>query len=218
MFRLTKTLADMKVFKHIYLVGIDENHLPDEEDIDETRRIMRIARSPIYNTSPFLGRMFATLQWSYAVWKRMRGMDVTCINAHSLPVLPLCVALKIRHKARLVYDTHELETETITSYGIRKLLAKWTERLLIGRADHVFCVGDKIADWYQAHYSIVRPTVIRNMPEAPTDLISMDLRTRFHIPPDALVVIYVGLLAQGRGIDDLLEIFTRTTRTAMSSF
>lgn len=210
-FRLTKSLAASGTFKDIRMIGINDGDLPDVEAMDAQRRIVRVRRSTIYSKSPFLGRALGTLHWSWAVWRATRDLDISCINAHSLPVLPLCVALKWRHKAKLVYDTHELETETIISRGLRKRLSKLMEHILIRFADHVFCVGDKIADWYQTRYRILRPTVVRNTPDFQKNAPAViPMRARFSIPDDHLVFGYVGLIAQGRGVDELIDVFART--------
>ena len=50
--------------------------------------------------------------------------------------------------ALMIYDTHELETETNELRGI-KSLAKIVEFIFINTVDHVFVVSENIADWYK---------------------------------------------------------------------
>lgn len=62
------------------------------------------------------------------------------INIHAISLLPFGVLLKYLYKATLVYDTHELETETGDYSPMRKKLVKFMEKTFIKRGcDLIFC-------------------------------------------------------------------------------
>jgi glycosyltransferase involved in cell wall biosynthesis len=124
--------------------------------------------------------------------------------------LPLCVALKLVTGAKLIYDAHELETETPTLFGFRKWLAKVSERLLIRFSDAVIVVGPAIAQWYRAAYPGMNPKVVRNLPEFPDEPHRTDLfEGLLALPESAVVFLYEGQLCAGRGIEATLEAFSR---------
>lgn len=205
--KITKALADAGHFDHITMIGVTSEGLPDVEAIDAQRTIQRLRRTD--NNESLPSKIVGTLRWYLAVWKFLRGKPVACINVHSLPVLLLGVLLKWRHKAVLVYDTHELETETTESRGIRKILARFTERLLIRFADATFCVGTIIGEWYAKTYRMKQPYVVRNIPDVPASVTPANpsLRERLSIPVTDTIFLYLGGLAPMRGIERMLHLF-----------
>ena len=145
-----------------------------------------------------------------AIYRFLKKEKIVCINCHSLPVLPLCVALKKRHKCKLIYDTHELETETDGSSGIRKLLSKLVEKILIRYVNETITVCNSIAEWYSQAYGLQNVWVVKNVPhrqDIPPDK-SRFLREKFKIPDDHIVFLYQGVLNQVRGTDFLLRVFS----------
>ena len=215
MMKITASLVTFGFFQKIWLIGVLSPSTAPEQTIDVHRTIYRFPRAAHITQSSTLTKLLATWRWSWSVWKFLRGQRIACINCHSLPVLPLCVALKFRHKAVLVYDTHELETETSVSRGVRKKLAKLLEHILIPFADITFVVGAMIADWYRDTYAMKRPYVVRNVPDQKSaELLpraASSLRVRLGLGDDALIVLYLGKLSVNRGIERLLDVFSQIT-------
>jgi glycosyltransferase involved in cell wall biosynthesis len=150
------------------------------------------------------------LGWYLALLGWMRVRRVECLNCHSLPLLPLSVMLKLWKRCTLVYDTHELETETNGTLGLRKHLAKLVERSLISRADAVCVVNRSIASWYVNTHNLARVWVVQNLPHRTSVAPKRTFLLRSAIglqPKDALLFIYQGMLSPGRGIEMLLEAF-----------
>jgi glycosyltransferase involved in cell wall biosynthesis len=209
MVKITAALAEMPYFIHIGLIGIAREGLPAEEKLGEGRSLRRFERPLPPGERGTWPKVVATLKWSWTVWKFLKEKNVACVNAHSLPVLPLCVALKIKHRCVLVYDTHELETETTESVGRRRTLMKLLERALMPFVDYTFVVGQTIADWYRRTYKIARPFVIRNISDPAEGSLGgpSPLRGKLGVGEDALVVLYVGHVAENRGIERLLRLW-----------
>lgn len=211
MMKITASLKAFGYFEKILLIGIQSAKTPAQEVLDEAREIHRFARGIGIVRGAFIRKILATLGWSLAVWRFTRGQRITVINCHSLPVLPLCVALKFRHRALLVYDTHELETETTESRGIRRVFAKLLERALIRYSDLNIVVGEMIAQWYADMYRITKPLVIRNIPELGAVSVQANdaspLRAALGLGEEAVIVLYVGKLSANRGIERLLDLF-----------
>lgn len=206
--REARALAKMELFSHIHLLGVRSDGLPGREEISALITLHRLG--PVkdrFTSTP--ARIVWLVFWMAAVfWFCLRG-PLACLNAHSLPVLPLAVLIKTVKRCGLVYDAHELETETGYSQGLRKRLAQNAERLLIHRCDrHVF-VGQAIAEWYQDRYGLLDPAVIYNVPDVagPIEADALGgLRGRLAtIGPEQKIALYQGILGQGRGIETLLE-------------
>ena len=76
-------------------------------------------------------------------------------------MLPLAVLVKLWKGCALVYDPHELETETAGLHGVRQSVARTVERCLIGFADAVCVVNRSIEAWYVARYRLKKVWVVR---------------------------------------------------------
>lgn len=206
--REAHALAKMGLFSHIHLLGVRSDNLPDREEISASITLHRLG--PVkerFTSAP--ARILWLICWMNAVfWFCTRG-PLACLNAHSLPVLPLAVMIKTVKRCGLVYDAHELETETGYSRGMRKRLALSIERLLIHRCDRHIFVGQAIAEWYQDRYGLLDPAVIYNVPDVqgPIEADTQGgLRGRLPtIGSEQSLALYQGLLGHGRGIEALLE-------------
>jgi glycosyltransferase involved in cell wall biosynthesis len=204
--RETATLAERSNFERIIMVGTTAPGLPALEVLDCRREIHRFDRPA---GGGLLGKSLATGTWSRSVLGAYSSQPVACVNCHSLPVLPLCVRLAARTGATLVYDAHELETETNGLRGVRQLGSRLVERALIGRADAVIVVGEAIADWYQRRYAMPRPAVVLNCPDRSRVGRSNLLRERLGISPGQRIFLCQGILGAGRGIELLCEAWDR---------
>jgi glycosyltransferase involved in cell wall biosynthesis len=149
------------------------------------------------------------LEFVLRVFFFYKKKKIAIVNIHVLELLPLGYLLKLIYGAKLIYDTHELETEISVSHGYKKKLRKLVERLLIKKADHVFVVSENIADWYSDTYSIPRPTVLLNSPPEQHVEKNDYFRDKFSLRKDQLIVIYQGSLHVERGINVILEYFKK---------
>jgi glycosyltransferase involved in cell wall biosynthesis len=211
MLKISRSLADAGLFARICLIGISDatDGHEERERLDDTREIWRLPTGirGRYETIGKAGRMIG---WWRSVWRNLSREDVRCINAHSLSVLPLGVLLKFRHRARLIYDTHELETETASSRGIRRRIGRVVERVLLHFVDETCVVNDAIADWYRRQYRLPHVHVVKNVPYRQSTSRSTSpspLRESLGIADDHLVFLYQGIIGDGRGVDMLIKAF-----------
>lgn len=208
--RILKETAAVSSFTSlapIMLVGTVAPGLPEQEPLDSRRVVLRLSRTPPAGIPGTLGKALGVVGWSVRVWRALSRCPIACVNCHSLPVLPLAVALKLRSGARLIYDTHELETETNGLGGLRRAVSKFVERALFRFVDETVVVSGGIADWYQRTYGGRRPAVVLNCPPQREPRRTSVLRAALALPPDATLFLYQGVLAAGRGIELLLDAF-----------
>jgi glycosyltransferase involved in cell wall biosynthesis len=122
------------------------------------------------------------------------------------------VLFKIFFDSVLVYDTHEIETECIGTAGFRKKIFKLIEKVLIRFVDAVITVNDSIRDWYKKEYKISNIVAVRNIPLKmhKTQIYKNNiLKSNFGIRHDEILFLYLGILDQGRGIDIVLNVFSK---------
>ncbi|MEZ5922803.1 MAG: glycosyltransferase family 4 protein [Hyphomicrobiaceae bacterium] len=131
------------------------------------------------------------------------------IHAHELATMLAGSRIARQTGAKLVYDSHELETGRNGIWGTWELwLRGQAERWLIRRADRVITVSDSIAEHMAKLYAIEAPTVILNAPAIEpksTITTSRSLRAQLGLHADASLAVYVGSLTRNRGLEQCVQ-------------
>ena len=262
----TKTLVDSGLFEKIFIAAVWEKGLKVYEKLDGKREVWRIPlktsklhphllppQPPHLLSSPlggeegkergrnedggFFWKVLKHLEWMTRIFFRYRRKSIKFINCHTLSSLPLGVLFKIFAKSKLIYDAHELETEKEGWVGLRRVIAKILERILIPYVDSVIVTNDSREKWYKNQYHLKEINVIKNVPYRetrisrdsnvllsgiskfpPTYLLpprggdggeGYNLKERFKIENDEILFIYQGVLGSGRGIKILLNVFSK---------
>lgn len=136
--------------------------------------------------------------------------DVDIVHCNDLNALPIGVLIKFfRNNVKLVYDCHEYETEVYGLKGIEKRAKKWLERCLIRHTDRIITVSDAIACEYSRLYEMDKPQLVLNCPLYKEQK-KLDLfRENLGIRQDQTIFLYQGGFTKGRGIELILESFSR---------
>ncbi len=162
---------------------------------------------------------------SLLIWgRKARKFHADIISGHDLPGLFIGYLSNLgnRHKAKLVYDSHEFE---IGRTSRRNRLQIWAvcrlERFLMKRCAFSIMVNDSIADEVQRIHRLKnRPVVARNVPPyweldpAETARVRADFLGKLNLPEESFLVMYHGALVQDRGIENMLRAVAQTPGTA----
>ncbi|MGE0755928.1 MAG: glycosyltransferase family 4 protein [Pirellulaceae bacterium] len=206
--KITKFLARHGHFERIVIAATWHEGLSEREQLDERREVVRVRARHCSTGHGALGKVTRALEWQARVAHLIWRIRPTCLNCHNVWLLPLCIVLKWLCRCRLIYDTHELETETSASHGVRRLVVKLIERMGIRAADAVVVVGETIGEWYRHAYSLPQVYVVRNLPPARESILpSSRLRTAVGLSEGEVLCLYQGVLGKGRGIPVLLKAF-----------
>jgi glycosyltransferase involved in cell wall biosynthesis len=213
MFRLAEAINESSVFDEIIFIGISTETSVFGEFKKDNVTIDRIGTYFNLNYRNKLYRILRFFNWTINIFLKYKSKQLSCINCHSLSALPICLLLKFKTRAHLIYDAHELETETNTMRGIFKYFAKLLELYSIRYFDSVIVVSDSIARWYRDTYGIKVLHVIKNVPILRTvdktqlNSVKFKLRNIFNIPENDLLYLHQGRLGDGRGLELILEAF-----------
>jgi len=135
------------------------------------------------------------------------------MSVHNVKLLPLGALVKVLTGARLVYDAHELETESasLVNRPLLKATCKILEAVFLRFCDQAIVVNEPIADWYRSRHRQLAVAAIHNYPRAGSRPADRDNRLRLlhDIPDDKVVFIYQGIISADRGLPLLLDVFTR---------
>ena len=149
---------------------------------------------------------FFRIIWGY------RKADIWHCNDFK-PFMVGVIARFFNRKLKLVYDCHELQSETWGISKIEKKLTKYIEDKFAHSA-RVITVGESIEQIYIERYNLNKShmEIIYNVPHVEIKVIeSHILREAFDIPVGRKIFIYQGGLSRGRGIPLLLETFRGLT-------
>lgn len=211
--RHTVALSQSALFSDVFFIGATSG-LDEDVTYGSGLRATLINKTDVRRSDVF-SKFFATRKWGRRVISKSLELSPDVLTCHSLPTLSICNAIKKKSGCKLIYEPHELETETYVSRGLRKYASKYLEWSLIKEVDAVIVVSDSIADWYQQAYDIDRPVVVRNIPESRVKEFGFDcpsVRELHSIPGNELVFLYQGNIARGRRIEQYLEVFSELKR------
>lgn len=131
------------------------------------------------------------------------------IHAHDANTLRAAMRASRRTGAPFVYDAHELweqRNAKLSAFG------RWRERRLLDRATRRMAgsvtVSPGIQDWMRERYRLTEaPTLVRNIPQSTQTAGSRsegELRARAGLGVDDHVLVYVGRITSGRGIEETI--------------
>ena len=182
-------------FKNIYLSGIGQN------------------KHKFKNISSKFKQIYLTKNKNIFLWivkniYYFRKKKISMINVHSVGALPLGVMLKFINSSILIYDAHELESETNSKSKFYKFIARLIEYFFIKFVDHTFVVSQSISNWYKKKYNVKKPYVIFNTPQYKKISKKNLFRKKFKIKTSQKIFLYQGGLSKGRGISEILKVFS----------
>jgi glycosyltransferase involved in cell wall biosynthesis len=211
----TKSIAVSGIVEQVHIAAVWKEGLAEHEYLDGQRQVWRIRVRTRNQRFGLMGKIARSLEWQIRIFFKYWGTSITLINCHSISVLPLGLLFKIFSRSILVYDTHELETETALAVGIRRVVSKLVEKKLVHFVDAVITVNDSITHWYRSEYALDKVYTVRNVPLRLDDVRMEEtsfLKKKLDIPQGELLFIYQGVLGRGRGIRILLDVFTKVPR------
>jgi glycosyltransferase involved in cell wall biosynthesis len=153
-----------------------------------------------------------------ALWRKIRQVSPHIVHAHS-PKGGLLAMLAARLAKVPVCIYHIRGLPFMTAHGLKRRLLKWTERISCTLAHEVFCVShsmrqiaiaegfaptDKIKVFGQGSGNGVDATD-RFHPEFVMSEEREQVRQRYGIPPEAILLGFVGRVGNDKGLKELVE-------------
>ena len=201
------SLEASETFDSFTVIALGADDLPIDDSITSKAKVRRIRllTRKLPKSAPF--QLVKFIEFMVKCLLMVRKEQTQVINIHTLALLPLAWLLKQLFKVKLVYDTHELETEKNGLHGFRQRISKYIESVFIYSCDLVIVVGENIADWYVNTYKIERPIVVKNSPRFRVQSPKYLFRQHLPILPEQKIVLYQGGLMKGRGVQLILDAF-----------
>lgn len=167
-------------------LGVDIIHYPHLLVKSATRNFLRQIRFNFFA----LGHL-----------KRLCPNIVQCNDLHTL-----IAGFLFRHRAQIIYDAHELFSET--QKGLRKIIWGLLERIMVP-ACHAYIQPEKNRRTYFARkYHLPESSIalVENFPSGKYPFSGRNrLRERLSIADDKKIVLYTGVLGAGRNIENMIR-------------
>lgn len=209
--KIVNTINSIQYFDHIYLLGINRNgELAHHEEINEKISIIRFPiDSNFWIKASFFRKIFSIIKFWLFILNFLFKNKPEVVNVHNLASLPPCIFYKLFHRYKIVYDTHELETERTGWSMFVKKISKLFESFCIKFVNETVVVNEPYAKYYKKKYNL-DPVVVYNTPNYSKVKKSKYLHNKFNINRKDKVFIYVGALSKNRGIEEYLDFFDNT--------
>jgi glycosyltransferase involved in cell wall biosynthesis len=155
------------------------------------------------NTSKFKRAWKRWLLFRFYANKYLRKISVGTIWAEDLFSLPIAKKIKIKSGGKLIYDSREIYSQIVSdkkrAYS-QKFLTN-LEKSLLPWIDEIIVTGQLDEVYLKEYFKINIPFhVIMNLPPKKPAIKSNILREKFSIPPECPVIVYQGMIMQGRGL------------------
>jgi len=133
--------------------------------------------------------------------------------AEDIYTLPFVVFFAKIRRAKIIYDSRELYAFLGGLHDrtyVQKIIA-WVESIFIKHVDYVLTTGEMDSQFLIERYGIDNCTLLRNLPLINESVKPVDLRTELGISSDKKILLYQGMLFDGRGIGLVLEVLKNLT-------
>lgn len=190
----------------VTVIALHEEGLLEQEKINDVN-VHRINLITKKWPKKAIFQLIKYIEFAVKFFINYRKIDI--VHCNDLGPLPIVCLYKIilNRNVSIIYDAHELETETNALKGLRKRLAKCTEWLFIRHVDDMITVSNSIAKEYEKSYQIKRPNLVLNCPKYRVTKKKNKFHETFNINEDTVIFLYQGALLPGRGIEEVLSAF-----------
>ena len=194
----------------VTIVGWQKGQLKEREVIN-TIPVHRIrTKSQKWKRSNKIIGLIQFIDFCICAIRQYKNFDIWHCNDFEAFWIGLWAKL-FNPKITLVYDSHEYQKERLGTPFYVRWVIYWVEKLFISKAKIFITVSPGIASEYQRLYGIKDFYLVRNTPHLMKATKANIFREKFHIRPDQKIFLYQGMLAPGRGIENMIEAFQERT-------
>lgn len=203
------TLSKNKMFNKIFLIGLSEKKKDINKNLNNRISIIKfyVSSNTLFKNIFFI--LIKALIYYLKIFLFIKKNKIKYISIHNVNLIPLAIILDYFLNCKIIYDTHELETEKNEQGFIKKKLFKFFEYIYIKKFKLIFVVSESIGNWYKKTYNIKKPIVIYNTPKFDKFKKNNAFRNKFSISKKKIIFLYQGGLTFNRGIEECLDVFKK---------
>lgn len=160
-------------------------------------------QTTVYKLDKSKSSIIYYLKFIFLLLKNLRKTKADIYFAEDIYTLPFTYYFAKKNKAKIFYNSREiyahlagLRNKSFVSKIISKIESKY-----ISKVDVVLVTGQMDADYLSKTYNINNFCVIRNLPKLSEISNKINLRQLLSIPNDSKIILYQGVILEGRGIE-----------------
>lgn len=223
-YRVIKIIETLSQKHSVHLFYINGNPSDDNQLFNESVTLSSYTHQAS-NWVKFIRHSWFCYEFSFFE-KRVKesGQHFDFIWANDLPTLNPAYNLSKMLKCKLIYDSHEIYTETINQFfprhstGLKKFIFQSmisfmrkhgasVEHRIFPQIDVFLTVNESLLNYFKERNDVRKGFVIMNLPKVDQSITlnRIDFREKYGWSPSTFVIIYQGQLNEGRGLFMLLE-------------
>ena len=131
--------------------------------------------------------------------------------AEDIYTLPVVYFFAKKNNAKIFYNSREIYAHLagLRNKSIVQSIISRIERTFIKKVDKVFVTGSMDAVYLKESYGINNLVVVRNLPKYQNEIVPIDLKVKLGIPSKAKIILYQGVILEGRGILYLINLLDK---------
>ena len=203
--RVTKELITIERLypqDNITLMCRFKTGLPTEEILGNRIKILRLGPEDKKNSR--LYKLINWLRWFLECSRFLFSKQFHVLHCHDLTGIPIGFFFKLIREFKLIYDSHEFQSEIHNVPNWRKPVTRFFEQIFILSSDVVITVSHSIAHNYKYLFGIKIIQVLLNTPEK-VDIGDSERPDFF--PANKKVLLFQGGLTPKRGIEKTIAAF-----------
>lgn len=152
-------------------------------------------------------RILFYLKFVYILLRELYKTKAHLYIAEDFYTLPFVCFIAKRRKAKIFYNSRELYAFLggLRNRPVLQALVKKIEAHYIRKVDLVLTTGKMDSEFLEKFYGINNTLVIRNIPLLQRPTKKIDFRKDYGIAENKLILLYQGVLLEGRGIPHILK-------------
>ncbi len=207
-----ESISNNNLFNNIYILAIHKKGLKSMERFGTNSILIRLSLSTknLFFLKKIKLIIYAELflKIFFVIKKNKKNKLITSI--HVIDLLPISFLIKLFFNSIIIYDAHELETHT-NSKKISIFIKTIIEKIFVPSVSLIIVVNNSIKKIYQIKFPSKKIISVYNSPKYNSHVISNYLRENLQIKNESKIYLYQGGFEKGRGIEILLDIFSKFT-------
>lgn len=205
----TETLLNHSLVNKIFIISLHADGLEQIKRIGRNRILIRLKLKTKKLPNNLIFQIIKYIEFCFICIKISFRKKISITNVHHYGLLPLGFLISKLVNTKLIYDTHELETEVYDLKGLRKVLSKFLEFIFIKSSNLTILVSDSIKNWYSSKYNIDNLVTVLNCPKHYSPKRNKVFHEEHNLDLFQKIILYQGGLQIGRGIEKLLSVFSK---------
>lgn len=169
---------------------------------DEIRENVNLIRFGIIGN-----KMLIFLSAYFSMFFYSLGKKIDSVHAHDVNALPIAYLISLFKKVPLIYDSHELWSQSHHSISSRFILnmVAYMEKFFAKRATRIIVVSDSIKGYLENYFEVKNIEVVRNIPSYVHNGEYNIFREKYNLSDDVKICLYQGLVSKTRGVDLIVK-------------